>query len=268
MRIASWNINSVRLREGRVLEYLQSHQPDVLCLQEIKCQPDQFPTRNFARLGYRHVSVRGQKGYHGVAILSRHELEELPPPPLCRHDEARAQAVRVQGVTVENYYVPAGGDEPDADANPKFAHKLDFIDAMTRRFAQERPRLDAEPVVVLGDLNIAPLEADVWSHRQLLKVVSHTPVETEGLEAARKAGGFIDVARAAIGPQEKHFTWWSYRSRDWRASNRGRRLDHIWMSQGAVQRFGAPERSRYGAEETARDGEKPSDHIPIHLDLV
>jgi exodeoxyribonuclease III len=267
MRIASWNINSVRLRQGLVADYLNRMQPDVLCLQEIKCQDHQFPYKTFRKLGYAHIAVRGQKGYHGVATLSRLPLVECEVPKICRMGDARVLVTTIGGVTVENYYVPAGADIPDPEANPKFAHKLDFLDTMKSRFAEHRARLDSEPVIILGDLNIAPLEADVWSHKQLLDVVSHTPIETEGLEAARELGGFTDASRAALGPDEKHFTWWSYRAKEWRASNRGRRLDHIWLSGGAVARFGAPDRSRYGTLEEARDWEKPSDHIPIHVDL-
>jgi len=138
--------------------------------------------------------------------------------------------------------------------------------AKGERVDTERASLGQEATIIMGDLNIAPLEADVWSHKQLLKVVSHTPIETEMLEDVRKKGGFSDARRLLLGDEEKHFTWWSYRSRDWRASNRGRRLDHIWLSEGALNRFGMP--TAYGALDEARDWLKPSDHIPIHIDLA
>src|SRR5690606_14325712 len=130
-------------------------------------------------------------------------------------------------VLVHNFYVPAGGDEPDPDINPKFRHKLDFVAEMHGVSAAESTDVAS---ILVGDLNIAPLETDVWSHRQLLNVVSHTPVETEGLERMRKSGGWVDLMRRHIPPEEKLYTWWSYRARDWAASDRGRRLDHVWTS--------------------------------------
>jgi exodeoxyribonuclease-3 len=176
-------------------------------------------------------------------------------PDLCRHGEARVQAVRVKELEIHNLYVPAGGDTPDPTANPKFDHKLHFIARMRTLYAGL-----SGPRVLVGDLNIAPGEHDVWSHKQLLEVVSHTPIETAGLEAARTAGGFIDLARALRPADEKLFTWWSYRSPDWRANNRGRRLDHIWASPDIAVRA-----DRFTITPDTRDWEKPSDHVPVSV---
>lgn len=269
LTIATWNINSVRLRIDQVRRYLDDRQPDILCLQEIKCASGQFPTKAFAAAGYPHHAINGQKGMHGVAIVSREPLVTLNNPGVCRAGEARAVlAEHASGLEVHNYYVPAGGDEPDPEANPKFAHKLDFIARLTALYGEDRERLGATPVVVTGDLNIAPSPHDVWSHKQLLNVVSHTPVETDGLDALREAGGFTDFVRAARPEPETIFSWWSYRARDWRASNRGRRLDHIWLSSGLSAKQTAVTADAVALDDQTRDWDKPSDHIPVLATVV
>lgn len=257
--LATWNINSVRLRLPLVEQFLKDYAPDVLCLQETKCPDDLFPAAAFEALGYGHIAISGQKGYHGVATLSRRPLDIVEKRDFCgmgdrRHVSARLSAGG-RSLLLHNFYVPAGGDEPDPDINPKFRHKLDFIEEMR----SIRAGFDGESAAILvGDLNIAPLETDVWSHKQLLKVVSHTPIETEGLEAMRAEGGWVDLMRAHIPPQERLYTWWSYRNRDWAASDRGRRLDHVWTSPNLVDDMREVEVLR-----AARGWERPSDHVPV-----
>jgi len=264
--IATWNVNSVRLRAGPLIApFVERVKPDVLCLQEIKCRTEEFPEAAFREMGYSHFHVRGQKGMHGVAIASRLPLEDLPDEDMCLRGEARHQRVRVAGVELHNFYVPAGGDEPDPAINPRFEHKLDFIARMADCFAARKA--ENAPMVLVGDFNIAPYEHDVWSHKQLLKVVSHTPVETEGLERVRKAGDFLDVARELIPEPEKLYTWWSYRNRDYRVSNRGRRLDHIWVSPALRDAALSAGRDAYTIWEAERGREKPSDHVPVTLRL-
>ena len=263
IKLVTWNINSVRLRIDRVCQYLQTHGPEVLCLQEIKCREGEFPLKAFHKIGYEHVEIAGQKGYHGVATISRLPLQRLETPALCRHEEARALSVSVAGLELHNLYVPAGGDEPDTEANPKFAHKLDFIERMARLYADKKAGKN-NPLIVVGDLNIAPEEQDVWSHKQLLKVVSHTPVETDGLKRVVAEGGFSDIARVARGMDDKLYTWWSYRARDWKASNRGRRLDHIWSNETATPLV---QMNSYEIHQDERGGEKPSDHCPVAVTL-
>ncbi len=258
LKIATWNINSVRLREPLVRQFLEAHQPDILCLQEIKCMEEQFPTKGFHALGYEHIAIHGQKAYHGVATLSRLPYVEIDKCDFCAAGDARhiSKVVEIDRVTirVHNFYVPAGGDVADPAKNPKFAHKLQFIDEM-RAVASCSNGI---PAILVGDLNIAPLETDVWSHKQLLKVVSHTPVETEGLIAAQNAGGWIDLIRQHIPPREKVYTWWSYRAHDWSVSDRGRRLDHIWADPQLASHLANIEVLR-----EARGWEKPSDHVPV-----
>src|SRR5712671_6642685 len=241
LAITTWNINSVRLRINLVAKFLKAERPDVLCLQETKCPDDKFPLKRFARLGYSHVALNGQKGYHGVAVLSR-----LPFDSTGLRDPT----------TLHNFYVPAGGDEPDPDINVKFAHKLAFLDEM-RGAPELRPAANARAILV-GDLNVAPLEHDVWSHKQMLKVVSHTPVECEKLNEAQNSGAWFDAMRAFVPEPAKLYTWWSYRAADWAAADRGRRLDHIWVSPAL-----AGEVSALKIRRQARGWERPSDHVPV-----
>lgn len=267
LTLATWNINSVRLRIDQVVRFLDEAAPDILCLQEIKCVDQQFPKGPLKKAGYDHFLIRGQRANHGVAIIANRPIEALEEPPHCRHGHARAVVGRIDGIVVHNYYVPSGGDEPDPVTNAKFAHKLDFIAKMTAWFGDRREALAREPTAVVGDLNVAPYEHDVWSHKQLLKVVSHTPVETEGLEAARTAGGFTDIARALVPEPERLYTWWSYRARDWRASNRGRRLDHIWASPALADRALTGGRAGFAIHDRARGWPQPSDHAPVTITL-
>jgi exodeoxyribonuclease-3 len=259
LSVATWNINSVRLRMPIVERFLLENAPDVLCLQETKCVDDQFPSAAFRKLGYRHLAISGQKGYHGVAIAARRPIEVVERRRFCDKDDCRHISVRVpvggKSVLLHNFYVPAGGDEPDPEINWKFRHKLDFVAEMNAVRAEH----DANSASILvGDLNIAPLEHDVWSHKQLLNVVSHTPVETESFEAMRKAGSWVDLMRHDVPYERKLYTWWSYRARDWEASGRGRRLDHIWSSENLLPVF-----SGYDILRDARGWEKPSDHVPV-----
>ena len=252
--VATWNINSVRLREGLVARLLREEAPDVLCLQECKSPVDLMPTAGFEALGYHYRVARGQKGYNGVAILSKHPLEEAGAHDHADLGHARHVAARLPGgVVVHNHYVPAGGDVADREVNEKFGQKLDYLAAMRDAFRAERP----ERAILVGDLNIAPREDDVWSHKQLLKVVSHTPVEVAALGEAQAAGGWADVTRADI-PDGRLYSWWSYRARDWDAADKGRRLDHVWASADIA---GAAHSSR--VLRAARGWEKPSDHVPV-----
>ena len=261
LSIVTWNINSVRLRAPRVAEFLKTHQPDVLCLQEIKCREAQFPSSVFTSLGYDHIQIVGQKGLHGVATVSRRPLEPIDPPDFCGLGHARIAACKMDGYEIHNIYLPAGGDEPDPEINDKFAHKLDFLARMEQCYGAYDP---TSPLIVVGDLNIAPQENDVWSHKQLLKVVSHTPVETDAMARIIEAGQFTDLARREHPPEEKLYSWWSYRAKDWAASNRGRRLDHIWANPAAEPKA-IPGTYRIHSEE--RGGEKPSDHAPVVMDF-
>jgi exodeoxyribonuclease III len=261
--VTTWNINSIRLRVGQVARFLNAAQPDVICLQETKCPDDQFPVKRFARLGYRHIALNGQKGYHGVAVISRLPFDSTSIRGFCGKTDCRHIVVTLgeragfrDAVKVHNCYVPAGGDLPDPDLNEKFAHKLAFLDEM-RTSPELHPGAE-ERAILVGDLNVAPLEHDVWSHKQLLDVVSHTPIECEKLNAVQQAGQWIDVMRKFFPEPTKLYTWWSYRAPDWAAANKGRRLDHIWVSPAFGDRLRDMQISR-----EARGWKRPSDHVPV-----
>lgn len=252
--LATWNINSVRLREELVQKLLREEGPDVLCLQECKSPVDKIPTQGFADLGYPYMVARGQKGYNGVAILSRLPIEEAGAEDFANLGHARHIAGRLEnGVTVHNFYVPAGGDKPDREVNEKFGQKLDYLSEMRDWFKAEKP----EKSILVGDLNIAPREDDVWDHKKMLKIVSHTPVEVDLLAEVQEAGGWADVTRADI-PEGLLYSWWSYRAKDWDAADKGRRLDHVWATGDIRQ---AAHSSR--VLRAARGWEKPSDHAPV-----
>jgi len=258
--IATWNINSVRLRLPLLERLIAEHKPDMICLQETKCLDDAFPLKALIKAGYPHITMKGQKSYNGVAILSRYPLIDVEKKQFCGRDDCRhlSVLVRVGGkrLRVHNFYVPAGGDEPDPEINEKFAHKLAFVEEMREGVSADEG--EGAAVLLLGDLNIAPLEHDVWSHKQLLKIVSHTPVETQGLESMRTHCGFVDLMREKIPAEQKLYTWWSYRARDWQISNRGRRLDHIWGSPNLVEHL-----ERIEVLSHLRGWPQPSDHVPV-----
>lgn len=252
--LATWNINSVRLREPIVCKLLAEHGPDVLCLQECKSPVDKIPREGFAALGYPHMVARGDKGYNGVAILSRLPIEEAGAQDFASLGHARHIAGRLEnGVTIHNFYVPAGGDIPDRDKNIKFGQKLDYLTEMRDHFHANAPRKS----ILVGDLNIAPREDDVWSHKKLLKIVSHTPVEVDHLAQVQEAGDWVDITRQDI-PDGLLYSWWSYRARDWSAADKGRRLDHVWATSDISN---AAHSSRILRD--VRGWEKPSDHAPV-----
>jgi exodeoxyribonuclease III len=263
LKLTTWNINSVRLRIDLVAKFIKAVRPDVLCLQETKCPDDRFPLKRFKRLGYEHVAMNGQKGYHGVVVISRLPFESFEVQSFCGKTDCRhisavfgERAGFRDPITVHNFYVPAGGDIPDAAVNPKFAHKLSFLDEM-REHAGLKASSSGRAILV-GDLNVAPLEHDVWSHKQMIRVVSHTPIECEKLVAAQNAGGWIDSMRQHMPEPEKLYTWWSYRSPDWAAADKGRRLDHIWTSPQLADRV-----ADIHIAKAYRGTERPSDHVPV-----
>jgi exodeoxyribonuclease-3 len=264
LRIATWNVNSVRLRAEQIARFVAEQAPDVLCLQEIKCRDGEFPTQALVDVGLGHLAIKGQKGWHGVAIASRLPIEPGPMLEVCRRSEARAVSAIVAGVEIQNFYIPAGGDLPDRTQNDKFDHKLEFYERLTAEMARRDP---SKPLVIAGDLNVAPGEHDVWNHRYMSKVVSHTPIELEAMAALKASLGFTDLVREAVPEPEKLFSWWSYRAADFRKSNRGLRLDHLWISPGlkeAAFRLGAVAAR---VHDDVREWDRPSDHAPVSADL-
>jgi exodeoxyribonuclease-3 len=258
IKITSWNINSVRARLNIVEKLIELENPDVLCFQEIKVDNDTFPSEFFQKLGYEHQAIEGQKGHHGVATLSRIPLKDSMATKWCGKEDARHIATTLENdIEVHNFYVPAGGDIPDVDENEKFAHKMQFLAEMTSWSKSAKG-----PKVIVGDLNIAPLESDVWSHKALKNTVSHTAIEIEKLDALFNSNNWVDAVRHFFPEDEILFSWWSYRAKDWRKANKGRRLDHIWVSECLKEKL-------YNVEiiKDARGWEKPSDHAPLTLTL-
>jgi exodeoxyribonuclease-3 len=249
LTVSTWNINSVRLRLDQVGRFLKERRPDILCLQETKCPNDKLPLKDLQAFGYPFVVHMGQKGYNGVAILSRYPFSETSVMEMCGRPDARhitvtlsREAKAAAGVTIHNFYVPAGGDIPDPDLNEKFRHKLDFMAEMRSWGSKSKPT--SGPAILV--------------HKQLLDVVSHTPVETEMLEELRQEAEWIDAMRVLRPEPEKIYSWWSYRSPDWAAADKGRRLDHIWVSKGLKDTLRTIDVTR-----DTRGWDRPSDHAPV-----
>ena len=259
MRIATWNINSVRLRLEQVLRLIKDQNINIICLQETKTQDEYFPYDSFKKIGMNYQYYRGEKSYNGVAILSNFKLEDENFINWCGKNDTRHISVKLNNnIELHNFYIPAGGDEPDILKNPKFDHKISFLNEMKQYFLKDK----ITNKILVGDLNIAPLEHDVWSHKQLLNVVSHTPIETDTLLGIIQSGEWADVMREIVPSSEKLYSWWSYRNRNWEVSNRGRRLDHFWVSKKLFSQV----KSGVIYKDT-RAWERPSDHVPIIVDI-
>lgn len=260
MRIATWNINSIRVRFDMIREFTDQCKPDILCLQETKIEDGSFPHKEMQQMGFDYRLVRGEKSYNGVAILSKVPITEVDKLVFVNNQSRHISAVTECGIEIHNFYVPAGGDIPCPKSNPKFKHKLDFVDNVAEWFRRYRSKEDK--IILLGDLNIAPGKKDVWSHRQLLDIVSHTYMEVFHFNKLMKSLEFSDVVRDFSSTEEKIFSWWSYRNKDWKKSNKGRRLDHILASPGIKKRC-----KKYSIYTEFRDYKRPSDHVPVLVDL-
>ena len=264
MRLFTWNVNSVRLRLGLLLKLVDQLKPDVFCLQETKTPDEFFPVDPLVEKGFPHFHFTGMKGYNGVCIFSRFPLENPEIHKRCGKSDARHISARVKAkgkaFELHNIYIPAGGYEPDPVANDKFRHKLDFVDELSAWFPRKRSAKD--PMVIVGDLNIAPLENDVWDHKKMLDVVSHTPEEIEKFARFYNSMGWIDAVRHFVPEEKKLYSWWSYRAEDWNAADKGRRLDHVWVTK--------PLKSALKKQQILRDvrgWSRPSDHVPVVVDF-
>jgi len=250
MKIATWNVNSIRVRLQTVLDWMANAQPHVLCLQEIKVTDDLFPVASFEDLGY-HVAVSGQKTYNGVAIVSKHELTEVLVgfPNYDAEDQKRLIAATIGSLRLVNVYIPNGA-APDS---PKFAYKLEFISQLHRYLDQlHRPE---EHLILTGDFNIAPEPRDVYDPEAMEGEIGFHPAERAALEELKR-WGFEDVFRRHH--QECGlYSWWDYRAGAFRR-DMGLRIDHIWASLplAALSVDG-------GMDKKQRSLPKPSDHIPV-----
>ncbi|MBM3617371.1 MAG: exodeoxyribonuclease III [Alphaproteobacteria bacterium] len=261
LRLATWNINSVRLRIDLVKRLAEEENPDIICLQETKTVDDTFPLDAIRQMGYVHTVFSGQKGYNGVAILSKVPLTDVVIERFAGSEDKRHIAAKLPDDTeLHNFYIPAGGDIPDVTLNPKFDFKLKFVDHMRDYFAHKR--YNGSRAILVGDFNIAPGEHDVWSHKALLKIVSHTPIEVEKLKAVQDSQKWVDAARIGVPETDKIYSWWSYRAADWDAADKGRRLDHIWLSPASAEQFAGIRHLRH-----LRGWDQPSDHVAVIADL-
>jgi exodeoxyribonuclease-3 len=260
MKIVSWNINSIRIRIPIIKKFTYQHQPDIICFQETKVEDHLFPVEELQKLGFQYCYFNGQKSYNGVAIISKVPLEVKKRIDILRYGQARHISVTIdQKIELHNFYIPAGGDDPDPKINDKFDHKLKFLDWMIDFFSQKKDK----KIIILGDMNIAPYPEDVWSHKALLKVVSHTPVETKKMIELQKTLNWVDCFRNEDNKGEKIYSWWSYRGKKPLESNRGRRLDHVWITPNLKNNLKKAEIFK-----KFRLEEKPSDHVPIMAEIL
>ena len=261
LRIATWNVNSVRVRLEHIARFTQETAPDVLCLQETKARDTDFPTDALTEMGYKHQIFAGIPSYNGVAVLAKTPIVESDAPRLDSND-ARHLSVSLPeyDLSLDNVYVPAGGDIPDPELNDKFAYKLDFMAKLIEKMTLEKPKR----YIILGDINIAPGEYDVFSHRQMLKVVSHTPVEIAAFEALIKSNDWHNSLRADIPEPQRLHSWWSYRVREWQPESRGLLLDHLLLSPDLKPH----QHQAFLVQETRGWQPKPSDHAPLVIDLA
>ena len=257
MKVFSWNVNSIRIRKAQLLNLINKESPDFICLQETKTLNEQFPISDFEKINYK-VYTNGISSYNGVAIITKHNLEKISVNNFCNKNDARHIQAKFGKLSIHSIYVPAGGDEPDEKKNEKFLHKLKFLDEMGNFFSSKKNELN----LLCGDFNVAPYEDDVWSHKQLRNVVSHTDIERKKLLEILNKGNFMDAVRIFNNPPENIFTWWSYRSKDFNKNNRGRRLDHIWITKDEKIKI---KDSKIFKD--SRNNVKPSDHVPISMDF-
>ena len=250
LTLGTWNVNSVRVRLEHLLRVLVEWRPDVLCLQETKVSDDQFPREPIEQLGYR-IALNGQKTYNGVAILARHPIEDVRKgfDGADTEEQKRLIAATVRGVRVVNAYIPNGG----AVGSDKFADKLAFLEELRDYF--ERYHKPKEPLVLVGDFNVAPAPEDVWDAAALDGTTCYHPDERERLEALRGWGFHDQFRRFEEGAG--HYTWWDYREGAW-PRNAGMRIDHIWASTALDKHAHACLIER---DERGRD--KASDHVPV-----
>ena len=262
-KLISWNVNSIRIRMELLQKLTSEQAPDIVCLQEVKAKEEDFPFAAVRALGFEHIALYGMAGYNGVAILSKAPLNDIAQIDwVGKHDARHIKATIFDDIEINNIYIPAGGDVPDPIVNLAFAHKLCFMDDISEYFEQHKAELSRRKMLLCGDFNVAPSENDVWNHKQLLKIVSHTPIEVERLTRLFNSLDFVDAVRKFYPKPQKVFSWWSYRNPNWQVNNKGRRLDHVWVTPTLQERLIKAEILR-----EYRAAERPSDHVPVMVEI-
>ncbi len=251
MKIATWNVNSLRMRQAHLAQWVRAAEPDVLCLQETKLEDSEFPRDELVALGYPHVVFRGERSYNGVAMISKYPLDDVQFGFADDVDDPQPRLVsaRVEGIRVIGCYVPNGQEV----GSPKFAYKLQWYDRLLARLSQIAT--PDEQVLLCGDLNVAPAEADVWDPFFCAGKVLFHPAEREKV-GALLAWGLLDAWRE-MQPFASQFSWWDYQSMGF-VRNHGFRIDHIFVSRPLFARCRG-----VTIERTVRTWKQPSDHVPV-----
>lgn len=252
MKIVTWNINSIRARLDRLLEYLKTRQPDVLCLQELKCTDAQYPRLELEAAGYRS-EVFGQKTYNGVAILSKLPVEAVARSLGDGDEQARVIAGTIAGIRVVNVYAPTG----QALDSPAYQYKLEWYRRLARWLLGT-----TGPLVVCGDFNVAPADVDTWDPELMRGQTLASAPEREVFQALLSSHQLVDLFRARHADETGRFSWWDYRAGAFH-KNQGLRIDHLLVNAPLLGRCTAVDIDR-----EARKGAQPSDHAPVWADFT
>jgi exodeoxyribonuclease-3 len=258
MRIATWNVNSIRQRVDSLTAWLAERQPDIVCLQEIKCTDDAFPREAFEGLGY-NVAVHGQKTFNGVALLSKLPFDEVAPGLMGDDDDVQARflealvSTKTGVLRVVSLYVP-NGNPPDSE---KYTYKLKWMDRLVA-FSLERLKLE-EPFVLAGDYNVIPTPLDAKRPEAWKNDALFLPQTREKFQALTNLG-LTDAIRA-VSDAGDLYSFWDYQAGAF-AKNDGIRIDHVLLSPQATDRL-----LDAGIDRHVRAWDKPSDHVPVYVDL-
>ena len=258
MRIATWNVNSIRQRLDSALAWLKESAPDIVCLQEIKCVDEAFPREMFEGLGY-NVAVHGQKTFNGVALLSKLPFDEVAPGLIGDASDVQARFIEALVSTkngalrVVSLYLP-NGNPPDTE---KYPYKLKWMDRLIA-FSRERLKLE-EPVVLAGDYNVIPTALDARNPAAWTKDALFLPATREKFRALTNLG--LTDALRAVSDDGGLYTFWDYQAGAF-AKDNGIRIDHVLLSPQAADRL-----TGAGVDRHVRSWDKPSDHVPVYVDL-
>jgi exodeoxyribonuclease-3 len=253
MIIATWNVNSLKVRLEHLERWVAEARPDVVCLQETKCVDEQFPVEALRAMGFPHLAFAGQKTYNGVAILSRLPIDgvevgfRLGEPD----EQKRLLRAEVGGIRIFNAYVPNG----QAIGSEKFAYKMNFLQRLRAELDEDSAA--TRPVLLCGDMNIALTDRDVWDPFEAEGELLYHPQERDAIQQVL-GFGLTDVYRR-MNPTGKEFTWWDYRMLGFQ-KNRGFRIDHIFVTESLYARCREVTLWR-----PVRKWDKPSDHIPVSV---
>ena len=262
-KLATWNVNSIRIRM-ELLKNLRHRKIRTLsAFRKSRPRKKTFRLKTCGLSVIRILRCTAWPATTACAFFPKTPLKDVEQKNWVGKTDARHICARVfDDIEINNIYIPAGGDIPDPIANLSFAHKLTFMDDVAEWWEQHQKTYAGRKMIVCGDFNVAPLENDVWNHRQMLKIVSHTPVEIERLTRLKNSLNFVDVLRKFHPEPEKAYSWWSYRNPNWQTNNKGRRLDHIWTTPNLEDRLVAVKILK-----EARNWERPSDHVPVIAEI-